>query len=135
VQRPLPIIFITGHGEILLAVQAMQAGAVTLLPKPFAAQALLDAIQEALARDRITRRQHAERTALRAQYARLTAREREVMAHVVAGRPDKEIAAALGVIEQTVKVHRFRVMHKMQAVSLADLVRMAAQLDVLPLPC
>jgi FixJ family two-component response regulator len=128
--RQLPIIFITGHGDIPMSVRAVKAGAVEFLTKPFHDQALLDAIGEALARDRAARRQRADLAALREQYARLTPRERDVMARVVAGQLNKQIAAEFGVSEQTIKVHRFRVMHKMQAESLAALVRMADKLDI-----
>jgi FixJ family two-component response regulator len=127
-ERPLPIIFITGHGEIPMSVQAMKAGAITFLAKPFPAAALLDAIGEALAHDGAARQQHAQVAVLRERYARLTPREREVMARVVTGQRNKQIAAEFGIHEQTVKVHRYRVMHKMQAESLADLVRMADRL-------
>jgi FixJ family two-component response regulator len=126
----LPIIFITGHGDIPMSVQAMKAGAVEFLSKPFHDQVLLDAIAEAIARDRAARHQHAALAVLRERYARLTPREREVMARVVAGLPNKRIAAELGICEQTVKVHRYRATHKMQAESLADLVRIAKKLDI-----
>jgi FixJ family two-component response regulator len=129
-EHPMPIIFMTGHGEIPLAVQAMKAGAVEFLTKPFAAQALLDAIGEALAHDRAARQQRTDLAPLRERYARLTPREREVMAWVVAGDLNKQIASELGIGEQTVKVHRFRVMHKMQVASLPELVRAAAQLGL-----
>jgi FixJ family two-component response regulator len=127
----IPIIFFTGHGDIQMSVHAMKAGAVEFLTKPFPPQALLDAIGEALARDRRARRQRAELAVLRERYAWLTPRERTVLVRVVAGRLNKQIAAELGINEQTVKVHRYRATHKMQAESLADLVRMAEKLDIL----
>ena len=124
----LPIIFITGHGDIRMSVRAMKAGAHEFLTKPFRDQELLDAVQSALERDR-TRREN-ERTihALRRRYESLTAREREVMALVAEGAPNKRIAAQLGLSEITVKAHRGRMMRKMKFQSLADLVRMADKL-------
>ena len=129
-QIDLPIIFITGYGDIPMTVQAMKAGAVEFLTKPFRDQDLLDAIQQALARDRVAWRQRAALAAVRQCYDRLTPREREVMRFVVAGWLNKQIAAELGTSEIMVKVHRGQVMRKMQAASVADLVRMAAQLRI-----
>jgi FixJ family two-component response regulator len=124
----LPIIFITGHGDIPMAVQAMKAGAVELLTKPFRDQDLLDAIQQALNRDRASRRRKAEGTELRHRFESLTRREREVLQLVTIGQLNKQIAAELGISEVTVKIHRGNVMRKMQAASLAALVSMAKQL-------
>jgi FixJ family two-component response regulator len=128
--RDMPIIFITGHGDIPMTVQAMKAGAVEFLPKPFRDQELLDAIQHALARDRHAREQRARNEALRRRYAALTPRERDVMARVVAGLLNKQIAGELGTSEASVKAHRQHVMAKMGADSLADLVRMADRLGI-----
>ena len=128
----IPIIFITGHGDIPMSVQAMKAGAVEFLPKPFRDQDLLDAIHQALARDRQARAQRAQREALRRRFDTLTPRQREVMACMVAGRLNKQIAGELGTSEATVKTHRQQVMAKMRAKSLADLIRIADQLGLLP---
>jgi FixJ family two-component response regulator len=128
----LPVIFITGHGDIPMSVRAMKAGAVEFLTKPFRDQELLDAIQTALERDRARREQEQTVAALRRDFESLTPREREVMAHVVSGRLNKQIAADLGLSEITVKVHRGNVMRKMHARSLADLVRMADRLSRAP---
>jgi FixJ family two-component response regulator len=125
----LPIIFITGHGDVPMSVRAMKAGAVEFLTKPFDDQALLDAVHAAIERDRARRRHHAGVAALRQRYGDLTEREREVMGHVAAGRANKRIADELGLSVVTVKVHRGQVMRKMQAKSVADLVRMADQLE------
>ena len=111
---PIPIVFITGHGDVPMSVQAMKAGAVEFLTKPFRDQQLLDAIQEGIDRDRGDRRRRAEQGALRDRYDALTPREREVMAHVVAGLLNKQIAGELGTSEITVKVHRAQVMRKMR---------------------
>jgi FixJ family two-component response regulator len=129
-QIDLPIIFMTGYGDIPMTVRAMKAGAVEFLTKPFRDQDLLDAVQQALERDRVAWHQRAALAALRQRYDRLTPREREVMRLVVAGLLNKQIAADLGTSEIMVKVHRGQVMRKMQAASVADLVRMAAQLRI-----
>ena len=126
----IPIIFITGHGDIPMSVQAMKAGAVEFLTKPFRDQDLLDAIAQALERDRAARRQRADMTALRQRYDTLTAREREVMQLTVAGLPNKQIASELGTSEKTVNIQRGRMMQKMQADSIAALVRIAEKLDM-----
>jgi RNA polymerase sigma factor (sigma-70 family) len=128
----LPIIFITGHGDIPMSVQAMKAGAVDFLSKPFRDQDLLDAVHQALARDRDARAQQAERAALRRRFEALTPRQRDVMARMVAGLLNKQIAGELGTSEATVKTHRKQVMAKMRAESLADLIRIADQLGLLP---
>ena len=127
---PIPIVFITGHGDVPTSVQAMKAGAVEFLTKPFGDRQLLEAIQQAVDRDRVERRQRSEVAALRARYEGLTPRERQVMALVVAGLLNKQAAAELGTSEIMVKVHRGRVMRKMQAESLADLVRFAGRLGL-----
>ena len=126
--NPIPIIFITGHGDITMSVRAMKAGAVEFLPKPFRDQDLLEAIQGAIELDAKALQQRSEATELRRRYETLTAREREVMNFVVRGLLNKQIAAELGTSEVTVKVQRGQVMHKMLADSLADLVRMVGKM-------
>jgi len=130
----LPIIFITGHGDIPMSVRAIKAGAVEFLTKPFGSDVLLSAIAQAIERSRATLRREAEGQGLRDRYATLSPREREVMALVVAGRLNKQVGGELGISEITVKAHRGRVMRKMAADSLADLVKMAARLQLAPAP-
>jgi FixJ family two-component response regulator len=124
----IPIVFITGHADVPMSVQAMKGGAVEFLTKPFRDQQLLDAVQHAIARDRVERRQRAEVAEVRQRYESLTPREREVMARVVAGRLNKQIAKELGTSEITIKVHRAQVMQKMRVDSLAALVQLAERL-------
>ena len=126
----LPVIFITGYGDIPMSVRAMKAGAVEFLTKPFRDQDLLDAIQQALERDRVARQHSREIAELRERFDALTSREREVMSLVVAGWLNKQIGFELGISEITVKIHRGRVMNKMGAQSLAELVRMTERLEI-----
>lgn len=126
----MPIVFLTGHGDIPMSVRAMKAGAVEFLTKPFGKQELLHAIEEALLRDGEGRKQRSESLELEKRLESLTPREREVLAQVVSGRLNKQIAGELGTTEETIKVHRGRVMRKMGADSLADLVRIAGKLKI-----
>jgi FixJ family two-component response regulator len=126
----VPIIFMSGHGDVPMSVRAMKAGAVDFLTKPFRDQDLLDSVQQALERDLQRRAEEQQVATLRERFASLTTREREVMAWVVSGRLNKQIAAELGTSEITVKVHRGQVMRKMGADSLADLVRIATRIGV-----
>jgi FixJ family two-component response regulator len=126
----IPIIFVTGHGDIPMSVQAMKAGAVEFLTKPFRDQALLDAIRQAIGRDQIARQQHARKADLRRRYESLKPREREVFKFVVSGMLNKQIADELGATERTVKFHRGHIMRKMQVKSVAELARMAEVLGI-----
>ena len=130
--RDLPIIFITGHGDIPMSVQAMKGGAIEFLTKPFRDQELLDAIQLGLSRDRARRENKKALAALRERFESLSPREREIMVQVTHGRLSKQIAGDIGIAEATVKVHRSRLMHKMKARSLPELSRMADKLKLLP---
>lgn len=128
----IPIIFVTAHGDVPMSVRALKSGAVEFLTKPFRDQDLLDAIQQALQRDRAERDRQAEIHDLRERYGTLTAREQQVMALVVSGMLNKQIASEIGASEATVKIHRGNVMHKMQAGSVVDLVRMSDKLKLSP---
>lgn len=127
-----PVIFVTGHGDIPMSVQAMKAGAVEFLTKPFRDQDLLDAISAAIQRDRAARTKRADTAELRKCYDDLTPREKEVVSMVISGLLNKQIAVELGASEKTIKIHRGRAMQKMRADSLADLVRMAERLHIEP---
>ena len=129
-QDPMPIVFLTGHGDIPMSVQAMKAGAVDFLTKPLDHGALLQAVGRALARSSWAREEHSRLMELQARRDRLTPRERQVFGHVVSGKLNKQIAAEIGTAERTVKAHRHKVMEKMQANSVADLVRMAQVLEL-----
>lgn len=128
--REIPIVFITGHGDIAMAVEAMKKGAVDFLPKPFNDQDLIDAIHRALAQHERLRDERAERDEVLQRLERLTPRERAVMERVITGLLNKQVAGELGTTEKTIKVHRARVMEKMEAESLAELVRLAAKVDI-----
>ena len=128
----IPIIFVTAHGDVPMSVRALKSGAVEFLTKPFRDQDLLDAIQQALQRDRAERDRQAEIHNLEERYGTLTAREQQVLALVVSGMLNKQIASEIGASEATVKVHRGNVMHKMEAGSVVDLVRMADKLKISP---
>jgi FixJ family two-component response regulator len=130
--RPIPIIFITGHGDIPMSVRAIKAGAVDFLTKPFHERELLAAIEQALERDRVARIEHEKLAELRGRYESLTPRERQVMTHVVSGLLNKQIAAKLNTVEKTVKFHRAHLMEKMAAGSVAELVRLAGELALYP---
>ena len=130
-QSPLAIVFITGHGDIPTSVRAMKDGAVDFLPKPFDDTHLLDAVARAIERTRLDQKALAELTAIQLRFATLTAREREVMAQIVTGKLNKQVADDLGTVEKTIKVHRARVFEKMQVQSLAELVPLATKLGLL----
>ena len=130
--QDIPIVFITGHGDIRMSVRAMKAGAVEFLTKPFVEQDLLDGIQLAIERDRVARSEEAQLRELRDCYASLTPREQQVLELVISGRLNKQAAAELGISEITIKVHRGRVMTKMRATSLPDLVNRATKLKLRP---
>jgi FixJ family two-component response regulator len=127
-ERRIPIIYITAHGDIPMAVQAMKAGAIDFLSKPFRDEDLLDSIRKALERDAAFRARQAEVGAIRTRFALLTTRQRQIMSRVVAGKLNKQTAAELGISENTIKVHRHRIMERMGATSLADLIHMLERL-------
>jgi FixJ family two-component response regulator len=131
-KRELPIIFITGHGDIPMSVQAMKGGAIEFLTKPFRDQDLLDAIQLGLSRDRARQKDEKVLAAIRERFETLSSREREIMIQVAMGRLSKQIAGDMGIAEATVKVHRSRAMHKIKVRSLAEFVRMADKLRLVP---
>jgi len=126
----IPIIFVTGHGDIPMTVQAMKAGAVEFLTKPFRSRSLLDAVRAAIERDRVAQKERAETGELRQRYEQLTPREREVMPLVAAGLLNKQVADELATTERTIKFHRAHIMQKMRAESIADLVRMTEKLGL-----
>jgi len=129
-ENPLPIVFLTGHGDVPKTVRAMKAGAVDFLTKPVDAPVLLDAVARAVARDAENRVVRARQHDARARYSRLTPRERDVFAHLISGQLNKQIGYDLGISERTTKIHRHQVLEKMQADSIADLVRIAADLGI-----
>ena len=129
-ENPLPIVFLTGHGDVPKTVRAMKAGAVDFLTKPVEAPVLLDAVARAIARDAENRVVRARQHEARARYSRLTPRERDVFAHLISGQLNKQIGYDLGISERTTKIHRHQVLEKMQADSIADLVRTAADLAI-----
>src|SRR5246127_5074772 len=131
-KRQIPIIFVTGHGDIPMSVQAMKRGAIEFLPKPFRDQDLLDAVQLGLARDRARRENDQNLVSLRQRFGSLTPREREIMIHVAKGRLSKQIAGDIGIAEPTVKIHRSKAMRKMNARSLPEFGQMAAKLNLVP---
>ena len=131
-ENPLPIVFLTGYGDVPKSVRAMKAGAVDFLTKPVEASALLDAVARAIARDAENRIVRARQLEVRRHYSRLTPREREVFAHLISGQLNKQVGYDLGISEGTTKIHRRQVLEKMQAESVADLVRMAADLNIAP---
>jgi FixJ family two-component response regulator len=132
ISRHIPIIFITGHGDIPMSVRAIKAGAVDFLTKPFHERELLAAIEQAIERDRVARMEHKRLAGLRERYESLTPRERQVMAHVISGLLNRQIAAKLNTVEKTVKFHRAHLMGKMAAGSVAELVRLAGELGLYP---
>ena len=129
-ENPLPIVFLTGHGDIPKTVRAMKAGAVDFLTKPVDAPVLIDAVARAIARDAENRVVRVRQGEVRTRYARLTPREREVFAHLISGQLNKQVGYDLGISERTTKIHRRQVLEKMEADSIADLVRMAADLGI-----
>jgi FixJ family two-component response regulator len=131
-ENPLPIVFLTGHGDVPKTVRAMKAGAVDFLMKPVDAPVLLDAVARAIARDAEDRTIRGRQREVRARYDRLTPRERDVFAHLISGQLNKQIGFDLGITERTIKIHRHEVLTKMEAGSIADLVRMAADIGILP---
>jgi FixJ family two-component response regulator len=131
-ENPLPIVFLTGYGDVPKSVRAMKAGAVDFLTKPAEAQTLLDAVARAIARDAENRAVRVRQRAARERYDRLTPREREVFSHLISGQLNKQIGFDLGITERTTKIHRHQVLEKMEADSVADLVRMAADLGIDP---
>jgi FixJ family two-component response regulator len=131
-ENPLPIVFLTGHGDVRKTVRAMKAGAVDFLTKPVDAAVLLEAVARAVARDAENRMVRARQDQARARYNRLTPREREVFAHLIGGQLNKQIASDLGISEHTIKIHRHRVLSKTESDSIADLVRIGEDLRIVP---